>query len=80
MRERARGNCQAAIGSATAPMSTLTRNTQRQPTWAPAPAMISPPSTGPSAIDAPMVAPRAANAFERAGPVNDHWMVAAMAG
>ena len=42
--------------------------------------MISPPSTGPSAIDTPMVAPRAANAFERAGPVNDHWMVAAMAG
>jgi len=42
--------------------------------------MISPPSTGPSAMDAPIVAPRALNAFDRAGPVNESWMVAAMAG
>ena len=42
--------------------------------------MIRPPSTGPSAMDTPIVAPRAPNAFDRAAPVNDNWMVAEMAG
>ncbi len=80
MRDDARGNCQAAIGSAAAPMNKFTRNSQRQPAWVPAPAMIRPPSTGPSAMDTPIVAPRALNAFDRRDPVNDNWMVAAMAG
>lgn len=64
----------------TAPMNRLTRNTQRQPWSAPAPAMISPPSSGPSAVDTPIVAPSMLNARDRSGPVNDSWMVAEMAG
>ena len=61
-------------------MNRLTRNTQRQPSRSPAAVMISPPSTGPSAVDAPIVAPSMPNAFERCGPVNVSWIVAAIAG
>ncbi len=75
-----RGSCQAASGTVTAPMNRFTRNTQRQPSVTPAPAMIRPPSSGPSAVDTPMVAPSTPNALERCGPVKDSWMVAEMAG
>lgn len=42
--------------------------------------MIKPPSSGPSAVDTPIVAPSMLKALDRAGPVNDSWMVAEMAG
>ena len=61
-------------------MSRLTRNTQRHPSRAPAAAMMRPPSSGPIAVDTPIVAPRTPKARERAGPVKDSWMVAEMAG
>ena len=80
VRDAALGSCQAASGSATAPMNRFTRKTQRQPSPAPAAAMIRPPSTGPSAVDTPIVAPSMPNAFDRCGPLNDSWIVAAIAG
>ena len=66
-----RGSRQAASGIATAPMNRLTRKTHRQPSAAPAAAMMMPPSSGPIAVDTPMMAPSTPNAFERAGPVNE---------
>ena len=74
------GSSAAASGTATSPIGTLTRNTQRQPCSTPAAWMSSPPTSGPSAVDSPMTAPSAPNARPRAGPAYSSWMRAAMAG
>ena len=80
VRASPRGSRQAAIGIATAPMSRLTRKTQRQPSSVPAAAMMTPPRSGPIAVETPITAPSTPNALDLAGPVNECWMVALMAG
>ena len=65
---------------ATTPTNRLTRNTQRHPSLAPAAAMISPPSSGPIAVETPITAPSRPKARDRAGPVKVCWMVALIAG
>lgn len=80
VRPAGRGSSQAANGSAITPINHLTRNTQRHPSAAPPARVITPPRSGPSAVDTPIVAPTAPKAFDRCGPVKDSWMVADIAG
>ena len=60
--------------SATRPIGTLTRNSQRQPSSSPATAMIAPPSTGPVAEAIETVRPNSPNARPRSAPRKSTWI------
>ncbi len=62
------------------PMGRFTKNTQRQPSAAPKIWMSSPPSSGPTAVDRPMVEPSSPNALPRSAPRKSCWIIPEICG
>jgi hypothetical protein len=68
------GISRSASTNATIPIGRFTKNTQRQPCSSPPAAMSSPPTSGPTAVASPTVAPKYPNARARAAPLNISWI------
>jgi hypothetical protein len=75
-----RGSSRKASSSATTPIGTFTRKIHRQPVSSPASARITPPATGPIAVEMPTVAPKKPNARPRSVPRNNCWISAEFCG